>query len=255
MNISGLRAAFAFLTVLPVPAPRDWSPGATVPWYPVVGVAIGGILCGLAFALWEVWPPLVCAAMLCAAWAGLSGFLHLDGLADTADAALAPLPRARRIEILRDIHHGTFGVAAITITLLLRVAVLAEPARADTAALLLTAPVSGRACIVALMRLCPASHPGLGSAARAGASWRAICAATVCCIAVALVAFGWPGLAIVGAAMLAAGVAATMLTGRLGGLGGDSYGALIEIAELATLLAGSAMLVHDATPFPWRGAI
>src|SRR5690606_38854476 len=110
-SVNGLAAAIQFLTVLPAgrPATRE-SSGA---WYALVGLLIGGLVAIVFAGAERVAGPTVGAAAAVVAGAVLTGALHLDGLADVADAAFAPVSKARRLEILRDVHHGTFGVVAI----------------------------------------------------------------------------------------------------------------------------------------------
>ena len=134
----GLLAAIAFLTRLPVPA-RVWAeasrPPVQLPWYPVVGLLIGALLSGLACLLSRE-PPLLTAALLLLAWTGITGGLHLDGLADSADAWVGGLgDRARTLEIMKDPRSGPMGVTAIVVVLLLKFAALAgRPTRPVPAA-------------------------------------------------------------------------------------------------------------------------
>src|SRR5262245_48439166 len=92
--IEGARTAFGLLTVLPVGGSR-WAPVRAVAWYPAVAVVLGALLAGAAAVSFEWLSPLLAAALVVALWAVLTGALHLDGLADTADAAFAPVSRER----------------------------------------------------------------------------------------------------------------------------------------------------------------
>ena len=118
----GFRGALGFLTVAggaaaPVPA-------ATA-WFPLVGLLVG---CTIGVVWWAAalaFPPAVAAGVVVAADLALTGMLHLDGLADSADGLLPPLPRDRRLAFLRSPEVGAFGVAAVVTTLGLRWAALA----------------------------------------------------------------------------------------------------------------------------------
>ena len=115
--LDGLGQAVAFLTALG--RARRPTPGA-VPWFPVVGAALG-LLLGLAW--WgaaRAWPPLVAAAVVVAADLALTGLLHLDGLVDSADGLLPHLDRQRRLEVMRAPDTGAFGVGAAGTVLLMR---------------------------------------------------------------------------------------------------------------------------------------
>ena len=123
--VKQLRSAFAFLTPLPV--------GASVPdagtalWFPVVGAALGLVLGGAWWAAAEVFDPIVAAALVLTLDAALTGALHLDGLADSADGLLPHVKAdvvngsaARRLAIMRAPDVGAFGVVTVVVVVLLR---------------------------------------------------------------------------------------------------------------------------------------
>jgi len=121
--VTGLQAAFAFLTVLGRPAAPQ--PRA-VAWFPLVGAVVGG---GVGLVWWgagEWWPSAVAAALAVTADLALTGMLHLDGLADTADGLLPPLPRERRPEVMAAPDTGAFALGAVVVVLLLRFTALAS---------------------------------------------------------------------------------------------------------------------------------
>src|SRR5258708_2803101 len=110
-----MRGALAFLT----PFGRTSRPTPlTLDWFPVVGAAIGRAVGGVWWAPAKEWTPLVAAGLTVAADIALTGFLHLDGLADTADGLLPPMDRSRRLEVLHDPAVGAFGAVALTAVLL-----------------------------------------------------------------------------------------------------------------------------------------
>ncbi len=117
-----MRAALSFLT--PFPGSRVPSPRA-LRWFPVVGLIIGFVLGGLWWAAAKVWPLPVAAFLVVAADLGLTGMLHLDGLADSADGLLPHMDKERRLEVMREPTVGAFGVGAVVIMLLGRFAVFA----------------------------------------------------------------------------------------------------------------------------------
>jgi adenosylcobinamide-GDP ribazoletransferase len=137
---SELRAAVAFLTPLhltpasttpPPPTPRSMA------YFPVVGGAIGALV-GLTWRqAGRMFPPLLSAALAVAADCALTGALHLDGLADTADGLLAHVPSKDRLEIMAEPGTGSFAAVAVGLALLTRAASLAalEPSPALLAAL------------------------------------------------------------------------------------------------------------------------
>jgi adenosylcobinamide-GDP ribazoletransferase len=255
--VRALFAAIGFLTVLPVPGSRqlrdeDW--GRAVGWYPAVGLLVGGLLGGLDWLLRQAWPQGVASVLTLAAWVVLTGALHLDGLVDCCDALLAPVSAERRLEILRDVHAGTFGlVGAILLLLLKAVALSALPGPARPAALLLV-PVLARWAMSGAVVLAPYARPGpgLGRLARSGTGARELTLATVTALlAVALawsLGLGWAAALLPPVIALSAALLAAWIRRRIPGLTGDAYGALCEAGEIAGLLTVVALVTHGALP-------
>jgi adenosylcobinamide-GDP ribazoletransferase len=117
-----------FLTRLPAPAVEDFSPpdlARSAVWFPFVGLVVGGIIALVTFALDHRSPGLA-AVVGVLAWVWLTGALHLDGLADLADALGASHRDPQRfLAVLSDPHAGTFGIVSIVLVLMLKVAGLA----------------------------------------------------------------------------------------------------------------------------------
>lgn len=250
----GGRAALALLTR--IPAGRGLVElRAAAGWVPAVAVVFGALAGAATFVAWQMLPAPAAAAVAVSVWVSLSGALHLDGLADTADAALAAVPRERRIEILRDVHHGSFALVAVVLAVVWKVAFVTSAGPAAGAAVF-AAAVSARALLPATARLfTPLRREGMGAAFREGCTWRTAAAGAVVAGVGGLAGLGWPGLVAAGAcaaAMLAGGIA---ITRAVGGLNGDGYGAMIELGECAALLAAVA-LIDQTTPWSalesWR---
>ncbi|HUJ76775.1 MAG TPA: adenosylcobinamide-GDP ribazoletransferase, partial [bacterium] len=120
-----LVSALAFLTVIPFPdAWKARKPNAMFAAYPVAAALIGCALAGLGLACSLVLPPLLMAIAVAAGGLFLTGGIHLDGLADCADAFYGRKEKARVLEILKDPRIGTMGGAAIGLALLTRCAAL-----------------------------------------------------------------------------------------------------------------------------------
>lgn len=233
----GLFAAIGFLTRIPLPArafDAASTPSAQLAWYPVVGLLIGGLLWGLAWLL-SAAPPMLAAALLLLAWVALTGALHLDGLADSADAWVGGLgDRERTLAIMKDPRSGPIGVTAIVLVLLLKFAALASVPQPSP--MLWLAPVLARGLLPAAFATTPYVRSGGLGSGLAGESRRACGLALLIATVIALPG-GWLGLR----AML---VAALVFAGwrwrgmrRLGGMTGDTCGALVELAEAAVLAA------------------
>ena len=233
----GLLVAIGFLTRLPVPAKvfdDANGPSHSLAWYPMVGLLIGGLLWGLSWVLAAA-PPMLAAGLLLLVWVALTGALHLDGLADSADAWVGGLgDRERTLAIMKDPRSGPMGVVALVLVLLLKFAALASLPPASCA--LLLAPVLARASLTAAFLSTPyVRSEGLGSALT-GAP-RSACMLGLAFALVVGIAGGWrgAGAVVVTVAVFALWRVACMR--RLGGMTGDTCGALTEGVEAAVLVA------------------
>jgi adenosylcobinamide-GDP ribazoletransferase len=238
-----LVAAFAFLTRLPVSsAPLlEADLGRSVAYFPVVGLVLGLVLTGLAALLGGVVAPAALAVVLVALLAGMTGGLHVDGLADTFDALGGGRgDRQRMLDLMRDSRIGAHGAAALVLVLLLKVfALVALLQRRDLAAVLLF-PAMGRWAVTPSIVLHPyARDEGLGRAFSGAAGGREVAIATAV-MAAAIVALGLRLAVPALGALAAAAVIAVWLRRRLGGLTGDVYGATIELAEATALVLAGA---------------
>lgn len=234
----GLWAAIGFLTRLPAPAhalddPRVRS--ASLAWYPLVGVLIGGLLCGLAWLLRDA-PPTLAAALLLTGWVAVTGALHLDGLADSADAWIGGLgDRDRTLAIMKDPRSGPVGVVAVVVVLLLKFAALASlPAPAW--ATLLLAPLLARAVLTLAFLTTPyVRSGGLGEALIAAP--RAACIAALAFSTAACALAHWRGALAWAAALVVFVLWRRACMRRLQGMTGDTCGSLAELTEATVLVA------------------
>lgn len=121
--MSGARRALAFLT--PIGGAVPPAPSA-LPWFPVVGAAIGAVLGLVWWAAGHAWDRVVAAVIVVGLDLALTGLLHVDGLADAADGLLPHLERSRRLAVMREPAVGAFGVAVVALVLVARVAALSS---------------------------------------------------------------------------------------------------------------------------------
>jgi adenosylcobinamide-GDP ribazoletransferase len=237
--MNALRTAINFLTVIPWRGQPDQPPaslGSAAGWFPLVGGLIG-LLSGLVFyGLSLVLPPLTATVLAVAVWIGLSGGLHLDGLADCCDGMLASASPERRLEIMKDPRLGTFGGLGLILAVLLKVSLLAAiaPGRG-----LLALPL-----VAALGRwlLLPSAYQPLARPGGMGAAFAASINRTSLLIGsiwlLPLIVFnGWRGLAGLLLALAAAMLIWRAARHRLGGVTGDVFGLVVEMGELCALLA------------------
>ncbi len=237
-------AAVRFLTVLPVPKtrpPDGETLGRSVLAYPLVGLLLGGLL---AMLLWASasHPALIAATAMVTVWVIATGALHLDGLADSADALIGGLgDRDRTLAILKDAACGPAGVIALILVLGLKVAALDTLITSGNAVIVLLAPVLGRTALVVLFLTTPyVRERGLGSGLVQHMPRRAANIVTLIVLAAVMLLGGAAAFWLI---LVAAGVLVALralMTRRIGGATGDTAGALVEITETAVLLAGAA---------------
>lgn len=199
-------------------------------WFPVVGALLGGLLGGWWWLAQEWWSPLLAGALVVTADLALTGMLHLDGLADTADGLLPHASREHRLAIMRTPDIGAYGITVAAMALLLRVAALGS---LDADVLLLVALWSGSRSFVAAV---PAAVPyareqGIATPLLARAPrWTVVAIVPAALLAPLPVAAA----AAAGAAVVAFGAR------RLGGFTGDVLGAAIVVAETVGLVVAAA---------------
>ena len=237
--MTGILEAARFLTVLPIPGPRERDPegvARSAGWFPLVGLLIGGLLVGLDFGLSEVWDRPFVDAVLVAALVVLTSALHLDGLMDTCDG-LGGRSKEQRLAIMSDSRTGAFGVAGCVIVLMLKWTALSAVPDSLRMETLLLAPVLSRWAMVGAIRAFPYARPdGLGRAFKANVTWKEISLASTIALAVALGWVFWQGAVMAAVVAAIAAVVGIFLVRRLGGMTGDTYGAVNEFGELAVLI-------------------
>ena len=238
MTPSTLRPAlFAarLLTRYPIPDPGPIEPGdlgRALPWYPAVGLLIGVSLAAAGWLLASA-PTGLAAALVLAWWVWSTGGLHLDGLADTADAWVGGLgSRDRTLAIMKDPASGPAAVSALVLVLLIKLTAISALLEAGALAALVVVPLLGRAVLPLLFASTPYVRPGGMGAEQAREAdvlpcrWAAGLSALV-----AILILGWPGVLTVAAVAGLYALARRALVARLGGFTGDTAGALVELAE------------------------
>jgi len=234
--VSGFAVALGFLTRVPVPHRGAHAAGSlsrAALWFPVVGALVGLVLGGTRLLADMVLPAGAATVLALAAAALVTGALHEDGLADTADGFGAHVPRERRLEIMRDSSIGTYGVLALVLTTLLAWSLLAS--------------LDGVACLVAAVaghvvaRWAMLLHAWLSLSARDGGLGGLLTVGPVALaggtIVAAAITIPVAGPLAGGVALLAGLVAAAGMTAAarrvIGGSTGDTFGALGKVAEVA----------------------
>ena len=236
--------ALAFLTVLgrgrtPSPAQQRW--------FPAVGASIGALVGLVWWGASQWWPPAVAAALAVLADLLITGLLHVDGLADSADGLLPHLDRQRRLEVMRAPDTGAFGVAVVAIALIMRWATMASIGLGGAQVVAATAGLwaLSRGLMAVAMNVLPYARPtGLG------AMFASQSRASTVVVGVSAVLLGGAG-TMLGRGAVAGAVVALIATAggvgvlalakrRIGGYTGDVLGAAGIVLEVVGLVALSA---------------
>lgn len=243
MILRPLLLAVQFLTRIPVPVPgkvTERDVGRSLLFYPLVGLFIGGVLFGLHHLLSDT-APLLRAAIIVTVWVAISGGLHLDGLADMADAWVGGHgDRERTLAIMKDPTCGPMGVMALMLMLLLKVAAL-EQLGGQELLMLIAAPLLGRAALVLLFLTTPYVRKGglgetLSNALPRRAGWLIMMIVAVSVLL--LVNHAWVVMAALAIVFVLFRLA---LIARLGGTTGDTAGALLEVCEVTVILSAALL--------------
>jgi len=229
----GLILAIQFLTRLPTPRLGDFKPddlARSAIWFPMVGLLLGGLIAAVLWLGSQV-DPWLGALLGLLAWIGLTGALHLDGLADLADAlGAAHGDKDRLLAVLADPHLGVFGVTALGVQLLGKLVLLMLVAKAGLIWPLILIPAWARLGTLLWARL-PPLKPGLGERF----AWRIGMRGVWSWAVLLMLASIWAP-ALLAAPLLLLGWRAYLLA-RLGGMSGDALGAGVEWVESGLLLA------------------
>ncbi len=237
--------ALRFLTLLPISWRAAEDPQQfkrCLIFFPVVGALIGAIGCLGAWAVSLFLPPPVVAVLALIYLAFISGFLHLDGLADSADGLLSSRPREDCLRIMKDSRAGAMGVIAVVCLMLVKYSALSSMAPENFYPALFFMPLAGRSAILLTMARLPYARPegGLGGLFYSQKSRKAAIAA--CFILLLLLTIVAPAqLFIVAIAVLVTNlIFGRWCRNQLGGATGDTLGAVCEITEAVTAVAFSA---------------
>ena len=245
--INEFITALQFLTRIRLvrePACDEQSFGRSVAFFPLVGVIAGSILALVVVATGGWLPATIRSTLIVSLWIIITGGLHCDGLMDTADGALSGRSPERMLEIMKDSRVGAFGVVAMILLVLWKWSLIHDMPDSLLAPALIAMMCFGRfGMVLAILRFPYARAEGMGKAFSLYAGRRSLLIAIVT-VGIVLAAFLKIFGPMVAGSALAAVVAASLfsllfggwLTGKLGGLTGDMYGAATELTEVVVLL-------------------
>jgi adenosylcobinamide-GDP ribazoletransferase len=228
--------ALAFLTIVPIRT-RGGDIGRAAAYFPLVGAAVGALAGGTRAAAQPLFGDAPATILGMIVLVAVTGALHQDGLADTADGLGIRGDRDRRMAVMRDSAIGTFGTLALIAWSLLLFSALQTLTQAEGIYALVAAGAIGRwAAVVHGRGAQPARRDGLGAAFAPRPPALAI-ATTVAVAAAAASADLTAATAALGAGALAAAASVAFARRTLGGRTGDTLGAAVCLAEVAVCLA------------------
>ncbi len=237
-----LKQSLRFLTRLPMGRAASDSDGdlTRAAWaFPLAGAVVGLIGAAIYVLARQIGlPAWLAAALTVAATLAVTGCLHEDGLADTADGFGGGDSRERKLEIMRDSRIGTYGVCALILSILLRVAALAAFANPAPAVWALIAAHGGaRATLPLFMALVPpARHDGLAYAAGRPSGERVITASVLGLLILAIGLGPAHGIAAAIFLLVVIALMAWLSVVQIEGQTGDVLGAVEQASEIVILL-------------------
>lgn len=253
--MKALLAAISFLTIIPAPCSgrigeRDIE--ESLPFFPVVGLLIGILVATGDLFISSLLPALPASVLTVLLLLVITGGLHMDGLADTADGIFSVRVRERMLEIMRDSRIGAMGVMAIVFVLALKIAALTSLPVPERSAAIILMPLGGRLAMLFMLTALPYARRDGGLATlflRRRSWWHPLWGGIfLAATAWLLSAAGWSATLWAGLAVVLTGFFAVLLVSwyiyrKLGGFTGDTLGAAAEITETLMALAGAVCLL------------
>jgi len=242
--IRGLLAAIAFLTRIPTGSRIAFDAedvGGSARWFPIVGALIGGFSVVGLLIFRRIFPPLITGALVVAIDTLITGALHLDGLADTADGFGAGQTPEDVLRIMRDHAVGSYGAVALVLAIALKVtAIAALVDHTDAWRYLILAPALGRWATVLLTATLPYARrleetPSKGAVAGLMQK-RELAISTVFAVLIAAATVGWRGVIFCLLVIAITALWGWFCSRRIHGVTGDTLGATVAISEIAVLL-------------------
>jgi adenosylcobinamide-GDP ribazoletransferase len=238
--IDALVTAVRTLTTIPIPGRDARDMSRSLPWFVGVGALLGALVAAVGNGSAAIFggQPLVVGALTCLAGAALTGALHIDGLADSADAFLGGRDRDSVLRILKDSRIGCFGATAVGFDLLLKAALCGQLVVSGLAIVVALSMVLARTVQALMLSMMPYARGSEGTAhpfSSGGRFLPVLAAEIVACAALVYWSQGWHGTAAVGIAGVAAVLLCVYFMRRIQGITGDCVGATSEVFEVVFL--------------------
>ncbi len=232
--------AFQFLTIIPLPFRlnyRDGDMGRSMRYFPLVGLTLGTLLAATHYLLTFIFPEQLVTMLLVALLAGVTGAIHLDGLADVFDGFGARGSRERFLAVMKDSSTGAIGAVALFLGLLLKYeALLLLPAGVKYAGIITFPAVARFSQVLMTVGASRARTDGLGAVIIATAGKTELLLATLTVLTAAFCLLGLSGIACCLIVAIFSRLAKGYFQRRLGGVTGDIIGCTSELSEILTLL-------------------
>lgn len=206
-------------------------------FFPVIGTVLGLLLYILYLLTDGNFPDMVRGSFLLTVLVVLTGGLHADGLMDSVDALFSGRTRERKLEILKDVHAGAFGVVAVATAFILKYSLITGLLNTDQIGWLFIFPTTARWAMVYMIRFFPYLwNEGLGTAFSKYTGPFEFTLATVFLGLVTAFFWSWQGIIVLGVITVLIHLWGRRVVRALGGVTGDIYGATAEIFEIVTLI-------------------
>jgi adenosylcobinamide-GDP ribazoletransferase len=243
--LDAIQSGFGFLTTIPVGFDEEALDGlASRMWiYVLVGAAIGLAVGGISYALTFMpqMSNLVRAALTLVALYALTGFIHLDGLADVGDGLLKHGTMQERLRVIKDPYIGVGGIAFCVLSFLLLFSAVASIKTTALLPALITGEVAAKLSMVEVASLGKATHQGLGSRFTENSGLLTLLVALILAALVAVLCFGVRGLLILLPPLAISLGLVKLANMAFGGINGDVIGSSNELGRLTALIAISLL--------------
>jgi len=245
--VKSFFAALSFLTIVRIPSAwcgDEAELSRSLNWYALVGLLIGIFMALLDWVLCALLPgTLLPSALLVVTLIGVSGGMHLDGVADSADAFMSSRTRDAMLTIMKDSCIGAMGALSIACLLLLKFAALASLSAEVRWAVIILIPLAGRAAMVLPLVTLPYARPGgLAELIQQQATPRHAWSAALLLLFSAMLLLHIHGFLIAAAVLLVTLLFGRYCRNKIGGFTGDTLGATCELAELSTVIIALLVL-------------
>jgi adenosylcobinamide-GDP ribazoletransferase len=238
-----LSAAIVFLTRIRLPhSAESADPGRGTVYFPIVGALIGAVGAGVYWLATLLWPQPVAVILAIAATVLVTGALHEDALGDFADGFGGGTTPDRVLSIMKDSRVGSYGVIALTLAVLAKLAALTSLTRPDVVRALIAAHALARYATLPMMAYLPyvRSEGGTGTPFIGTTTPTRLAIATLFTLAILIATLGVRTIPVLLAATIVTSLMAWYSRRRIGGITGDVLGATAQLVEVATYLVLTA---------------